>query len=58
MIKSFETSTSNKICSDLYGALNDSGHYGQNFFSGRYPTTVMTEIEMNGPFDFRLVRLL
>ena len=51
MIKSFETSTSNKSvqngCSDLHGVLNASGPYGQElFFSGRYPTTGMT-IETN-----------
>ena len=57
MINPFETSTSNKSvqngCSDLYGALNASGRYGQDLlFSGYYSTTAMTEMEMNGPFDY------
>ena len=56
-MKSFEANTSNKRvqigCSDLYGVLNASRCYGQEFFFfERYPPEAMTEMEMNGPFDY------
>ena len=56
--KSFETRTSNKSvqtrCSDLY--LKNLKCFwmlwSRAYFSGRYPTTAMTETEMNGLFDY------
>ena len=56
MMKSFETGTSNKSVqdssSDLHGALNASGRYGQELFFWTFWTKAMIEIETNAAFDY------